>query len=400
MKTIRNLALIACIGLLLLSPGATFMVSFFPGHGVPKFRLEGRKRPEIPAITWKAVACGKMQSALDGNFAFSVPRREDALLTHAKWQRMMIRRAARLFGIAVYPTFYASTCCRIERDDALAAMPGKASPSAAWHLMSAAQRYSKPMKTRSNIRWFFALVDRSANSLASPLSGLMAAPTDYDFYRKHLLANLPKSCKVIDLGYAVGDDVFTDYFRTDHHWRIQGAVRAYGRIAEALGIEPVRFGPPKAVTGPIFFGSASRVGLDADVEGDVVYDVDYPRSPLRVSVNGEDKPETFLNYGYKGLPYAKSSRFEDVYKKYFHRDVGVLHIVNARAASRVLLIVGDSFARCMERFFAESYRDVYRLDPRHTTINLSEFLASHHVDDALFLVSPGQAVSAEFLDFL
>ena len=367
---------------------------------MPKSRLEGRKRPEIPAATWNAVVRREMQSALDANFACSVPRRDDALLTHAKWQRMMIRRAARLFGIGVYPTFYASKRCRIERDDALAVMPGEAAAPMVWQLWSAAQRYSKTMQSHSNIRWFFALADGSACTLASPLPGLMTAPADYDFYRKHLLAKLPNNCKVIDLGYAAGDDFFTDYFRTDHHWRIQGAVRAYGRIAEALGIAPVEFGPPRPVTDAIFFGSVSRAGLDADVEADTVYDVDYPRSPLRVSVNGAEKPEAFLDYGYTGLPYEKPSTFADVYKKWFHRGVGLLHLVNPRLENGTLLIVGDSFGRCMERFFAESYREVYALDPRHTTVVLPEFLAAHHVDDVLFLVSPWEAVSRNFVDFL
>lgn len=75
-------------------------------------------------------------------------------------------------------------------------------------------------------------------------------------------------------------------------------------------------------------------------------------------------------------------------------------MVNNNASKGTLVIVGDSYTHCMERFFAESYRDVYKLDPRHAKFSLTKFLASHHVDDILFLAAPTIAMSKPFLDFL
>lgn len=395
MLGLRNGAFIVFTALVLLSPGVGFVASAVQ-RAVPKSVLEGRNRPEMPAITLNAVVRGRAQSAFDAVLAFSAPRRDDALLVHAKWQRLLVGFAARAFAFDAYPTFYGSQYCRLGQAAAITEIPGKASPAEAWLLMSIAQRYSDFMEKFPAVRWVFALADRSGFSEACPPHGLVSNPLDYAMYRKYFLAGLTARCTVVDLGYGAGEDFHADFFRTDHHWRIQGAVRAYGRIADALGIEPIRFEAPAPVTGTVFWGSFSRSGLDADVPGEAVYDVVYKRSPLRVSVNGKAKPESFLVRDRARKRSATSSKFDNLYARRFYHGSGELRITN-QGKDSTLLIVGDSFALCMEHFFAESYREVYRLDPRHDVVTLAEFLDSHHVDDALFLLTPGVVASEPFL---
>ena len=393
MKHIRDLTFIAFMGVVLLSPGASF-VSTLCHSSAPKSALEGRERPNLPEITLRVIARGEAQSAFDSILAFSAPNRDNALLTHAKWQRRLILFAARTFSFDAYPTYFGSKYCRIATADAIAAMPGKFSSKRKRKLLDASRRYADIMAKFPNIRWVFGLADRSGYSLASPLHVLVNNPFDYDVFRRYLLANLPERCKVIDLGYDEQNAFYRDFFRTDHHWRIQGALRAYDRIATALDLERIRFEAPAPVTEETFWGSYSRLGLDADVRGEAVYDVAYAGSPLRVEVNGRRQPALLLNYGYGKMPFKQRTQFENVYATWFHNNFKSMCITNDRATRGVLLIIGDSFANCLERFFAESYREVIKLDALTSDVDLSEFLTSRNVDDVLFLFGPNAAIKA------
>lgn len=396
MTRIKRICFVAFAALMLVAPA----VNRYLVRDVPGSFLEGRPRPDFPAITWSAVAEEKAQSAFDDAIAFGVPNRDETMLAHARRQRRLIGLAARLFGFSAWPTYYGSKFSRIARGDAVSEMPRKAGADDRELMEDAARRYAEAMSAHPELRWFFALVDTAPFSLAGPLHDYVGDPVDYGWFRKHFFPHLPKSCTVIDLGYETGEvDAFNrDYFRTDHHWRIQGALRAYGRIAASLGIAPIAFEPPAPATAPEFYGSQSRDGLDADLPGDAIYDVAYARSPLQVEFNGIQVPDWYLDYGYRGEPYKKKIKFEDMYGGYFH-GWGHLRLVNERAPGGSLLIVGGSQAQCFERFFAESYREVHVMDPRFTPFTLSKLLTIFPVDDVLFLFSPSMAAYEEFQQF-
>ena len=399
MKSIRNLTVLACVCVVLLAPGASLIASLWRGSA-PNSALEGRGRPEMPAITLNGIAEGRVQAGLDAVLSFSAPHRDEALLAHAKWQRGLIRGAALVFGFDAMLTFYGSTLIHLRHLDQFMAMPRKESPKFGRRLQRAAGLYTDVMRAHPRIRWFFAAADTLTISEAGPGRFLVNRHLGYNVFREHLLSALPPA-SVIDLGYAGGEDIYSDFFRTDHHWRIQGAVRAYRRIAPVLGVEPLTFGPPAPVTAEEFFGSFARRGLATVRRGDAVFDVPYERTPLRVELYGtQSVPDFWLDRGYIGLPYKKESKYEDMYHGQFHDNIKQWRIINEHGGKGTLLIIGNSFGNCMERFFAEHYREVHRLDPRHLDITLADFLRSHHVDDVLFLFHAPGTVQKEVLTFL
>lgn len=125
----------------------------------------------------------------------------------------------------------------------------------------------------------------------------------------------------------------------------------------------------------------------------------YKRSGLSVTADGKELSESDIDYSYskKSGKYRKKNRFENVYAKYYHGDFGLLELTNENAESDdSLLIIGDSFSNCMERFFAENYKHVYVIDPRHYTGDISAFIDEHDITDGVFLLSRNNLGNSAF----
>ena len=237
-------------------------------------------------------------------------------------------------------------------------------------------------------------------SRASVLADLLPGRVDYDFVRENFLDRLEDSCAVADLGLGAQDDPYELFFRTDHHCTIEGALRVYERTAKALGLEPVAFAGVFAATEPLFNGSLARRGVDFSCTSDVVTDVAYERSALRVEVDGKEVDESFLDKGYGDEGYRPKSFYEDMYNGYYHPYKAQIHLVNEDAPQRTLLIVDDSYGHCMERFFAESYQDVYIIDRRGFEGTIAAMIDEHSIDDVLFLMQMSAVTDSRSIKML
>ena len=51
------------------------------------------------------------------------------------------------------------------------------------------------------------------------------------------------------------------------------------------------------------------------------------------------------------------------------------------------MIVADSFANCMDRFFAESYGRVVYIDPRQTKKSIKDIAREYNVEDCVCIIS-------------
>lgn len=313
------------------------------------------------------------------------PFHDGIVIANSSIQRSLIECAAKPFGFDAYPTKYGSSYIRLDAYDAVVPSPGKKSDKASRRYAEAAKAYGSLASSMENVNWTLALIDDCANS--SLLSEFVPNSIDYQFIREAITPELPEECKFVDLEMSDESRLFKRYFRTDHHWRIEAAVEAYRRIAEAMDIDdPVQFSAPHDATGPLFYGSLARRGVDIGVAPDSVTDVDYNRSDFTVVANGEPKDDTFLDYGYTGQEYTRRTLFEDVYNGYFHSYQAEMHFHNESMSEGKLLIVDDSFGHCMERFFAESYRDVYVIDRRSYQGTVRKLVEDNGIDDVLFLV--------------
>ena len=180
-----------------------------------------------------------------------------------------------------------------------------------------------------------------------------------------------------------------DYFKTDHHWNIKGAYKAYCTINEAMGNASSTLPCGELLTFPTaqFYGSEARSGLDTSVGPDIIQDYEFALPNYETWIYGELMPNDFAASTQTYIDgFQPDNPFVNLYADYWHGDYGQIVFVNQdNKASKNLLMVVDSFSNPIERLFLSSYSRVYVYDPRYATISLADFLKKYDdIDDILF----------------
>ncbi|MBR0404364.1 MAG: hypothetical protein IJI68_04045 [Eggerthellaceae bacterium] len=271
--------------------------------------LEGRTYQTFPELAVGTLADGSFQSKFEQYIADLIPMRDDVMLLNAGLQRTTIALADAPFGFSAYPTFFGSDYLCCPADSAVVETPSTQRALSAAALEKAAGLFAAAIGRHDNVRWQFALVDRSRSSHANPAHDLVAQPADYQFCVREFLDKLPESCGKPDLSVADADEYFQLFYRTDHHWKIGGALVAYGAILEGFGFEPdADYQISSQFEGP-FYGANDRGGLSAEFS-DSVDDVSIVPSIQKVMTNGKERELSWLNErfgdGYAG--YKKAHR--------------------------------------------------------------------------------------------
>ena len=169
------------------------------------------------------------------------------------------------------------------------------------------------------------------------------------------------------------------YYRTDHHWTLQGAYLAYTRYCETVGREakPLAFFRLQSFAG--FMGTtASRSGLTWG-QPDTLACAEPP-GPVTMTIR-----ETEESFGQLIFPDQAASW--DGYAVYLNGNHGMLEIENPEAESGTLLIFKDSFANCLIPLLAANYRRIVAVDARYWKENFSHVIESVEADEILFCYS-------------
>lgn len=385
---VRNIIFVAVLALCVFSVlGYRAAVVLLPGQvtSTEASVLEGRTYVEFPWITQETVSSGEFQSGFESYIADHVPERNSVLLANARAQRELIRVASKAFGYNVYPTYYGSEYLFYDQNGAVIDEPlnkFKVSLENATKVVKRCTRLTRKFKDKNFVYYF---CDRSSTSMASPAHDLCSDVADYEYFRQNFLNLFPAGFKVVDGGYTDSNEFFSDHFTTDHHWQVQGAVKAYQSICQELGKEPIEFEGYKCVYPGPFYGSSARAGLCTDGGGSWIDDVVYDRSILKVTVGGVPVPESYLDegFGWYADDFELSDRFASGYAQWFHAPDKTTVITNDNVKSGSLLLIGDSFTNNMERFFAENYHKVYKIEPRHFNGRVSRFIKKNNIDDVV-----------------
>lgn len=365
-------------------------------HAIPSLNtpqnsvLEGREYQRFPKPTLSTVANGSFQQSFSRFVADDIPLRDEVIVSNAAVQRNFIELANLPFGFKAYPTFFGAKHAYLPATNRVSAMPSAQNSDLKASINKAAATWSTFIERYPDTRWFVFMPDWAPMSLVGPIHDLIANPADRAYWESEFFAKLPESCTYIDGAYENAEEWEAGFFRTDHHWQIQGALPAYKMIAERLGVVPIEFKEFYETNSGDFWGSYARLGLCLSEDGDVVWDVIYNPSALKVRVDGEDVDATFLNEGFYD-PYTRFSaqtELPNTYSEWFHFDYGLIEIENENAETdKTLLIIGDSFSDNIDRFLAESYRTVCAVDPRYFTGDINQLITLLHPQDALIILS-------------
>ena len=175
------------------------------------------------------------------------------------------------------------------------------------------------------------------------------------------------------------------YYRTDHHWNLEGAYRAYEAACRSDGLpvlSPDDFERSR-FTG--FYGTTrSRSGLPA-FSGDVL-DCAEPAGNTRMILEDGETADHLI--------FPEQAETYDGYAVYMNGNHGMAEIMNPDAPGGTLLVYKDSFANCLLPLLAADYSRIVAVDARYYAGSFSEAAAAAgKVDKVLFVYSPDSLVN-------
>lgn len=184
------------------------------------------------------------------------------------------------------------------------------------------------------------------------------------------------------------------FFKTDHHWAIEGAWEAYRQIVKLInaktGLSFQAKEPQKCfeVEGIEFHGSyAKTAGFTQLFDRIIDCKTDLPNYTLHFN----DQFELPRN-DREIQRFSTDDIFKNYYAYYFGNDYGFLHYKSSINERKILLLV-DSYSNSMEHLFTAHYGDVYVVDLRHYEkdmggfFDLKAFVNNRGIDDVLFILS-------------
>ena len=396
MQKIRNIVLLVCAsGLLCCTMGFKVLnklnipVPSALQTNVERSYLEGRPYTRLPSPSVDSFLSGDFQDNLESYTADALPLRETLLLGKASLQRLSISEMAALLGYDAYHTFFGSGYLHETEGNRLLAAPARQSKKALNGLAASVDSINDFVASNPGYTYYFAMPYRSDVLGIGPLAGLVSEPLDAEFLQSRIFSRLSPDITQIDLMPSSYEKFKEDYFKTDHHWNIKGAYKAYCIINEAMGNASSTLPCGELLTFPTaqFYGSEARSGLDTSVGPDMIEDYEFALPHYETWIYGELMPNDFAASTQAYIDgFQPDNPFVNLYADYWHADYGQIVFVNQdNKASKNLLIVADSFSNPMERMFLSSYSRVYVYDPRYATISLADFLKKYDdIDDILF----------------
>ena len=171
------------------------------------------------------------------------------------------------------------------------------------------------------------------------------------------------------------------YYRTDHHWNIDGAWKAYLAYCDAAGLAPAEKSDFSWVTGenaPAFLGTTySRSGLPFARADTLAWA--EPLLPVQLVIDGAV---------YDRLIFPEEADTYDGYAVFLKGNHGLLEILSPDAPGGTLFVCKDSFANCLLPFLTAHYSRIVAVDARYYSGTLNEALAlAGDVDEMLFVYS-------------
>ena len=232
------------------------------------------------------------------------------------------------------------------------------------------QNYQELLAQYPQINFYVYFIERLYSSPFHPLNPYFPQADSgrtFQYFEEHK----PEGLEVGGLALNTPGDRLKYFYRTDHHWNIRGAWKAYEEIYEMIaphypGISPkLTLKGFKEFPGLEFLGSWARATY-YPVQADrfEMADVDMP--PIRIfNRHGveiiEDTGAEYDAGNYNNAPYVNHyAAFGGNYDQF--------EFVNESSPDRNLLVIGSSFSPPNIRFLASHFKRTYFVDLRNIRI--------------------------------
>lgn len=203
-------------------------------------------------------------------------------------------------------------------------------------------------------------------------------------YTSEFKYNLNKNIKYAELKVDNYEDYLNMFYRTDHHWNMNGAYIGYQDIMKMLGKKANSYDILKVNKVP-YYGSMAKSSLSTLVSDDI-YDVDA-NLDYSVTING-DEPES--KFKPRSMRYEKDYEFFDYYIHYFDGQYGLVQYEFDNDSKDNLLMFSDSYSWQIDYLIASHYKNTYVVNLRYDDyangkFDYKKFVEDNDISDVLFL---------------
>ncbi len=349
--------------------------------------LQGQPRDALELVTGHLDQRSfeqKVEEAARDQFPFRISwiQRSKAL------ERGMIRMAYLFLDDPAIPADAASGLIVLRDGSMIDAKPAAFNADTISNLDSRIQNYRELMAGYPELNFYVYYIERFQSSTSHPLNPYFPEADrgqTFQYFEEHK----PEGLEVGKLSLNNLDDRLKYFYRTDHHWNIRGAWKAYEDIYEMIaphysGISPMlELKGFQGFPGLGFLGSWARATY-------------YPIQPDQFEIADVDLPpmRIYNRHGTEIIDDAiakyKAGNFDTTpYINHYAVFGGIrdqFKFINEDSPDRNLLVIGSSFSPPNIRLIASHFKNTYFVDLReYGDFSLQEFLESHPVDDVLVI---------------
>lgn len=182
------------------------------------------------------------------------------------------------------------------------------------------------------------------------------------------------------------------FYKTDHHWTVNGAFYAYQTWADAMGFTPLSKSDfTIKVVSEDFLGTIySKVNVKVPADKMEIYDT---TNSYQVEYNMDGNIKNSL-YEFRHL------NTKDKYAMYLNGNNPVVEINTENKNNKKLLIIKDSYAHCFAPFAVNHFETTYMVDLRYLSMPMSQFIREYGITDVLVLYNTNSFIKDKNLLFM
>ena len=185
---------------------------------------------------------------------------------------------------------------------------------------------------------------------------------------------------MVTMPEAFNADPESMYYKTDHHWTLQGAYQAYLALADRLGYEPLPLESFRLSEYSGFKGTTlSRSGLPVLWEDTLACaEPDSAVTMTAIDREGETQSDKLI--------FPERATGWDGYAVYLNGNHGTLIIEREDAPEGTLIVYKDSMANCLLPLLSQHFRRIIAVDARYDSGIFSDALARSSDTKAILFV--------------
>lgn len=231
---------------------------------------------------------------------------------------------------------------------------------------------------------------KNAEDLGSDIS-VMIVPSSYEVYKellpegaplvnqeeeiKNIYNNIEGGRKLDVLKLFQENKEHQLYYKTDHHWKINGVYLAYKDYIEEIGEKPVNLNEFNKNEIDNFYGTFFSKAKPFKGESDILTYYDISNIKMQI---GAEVYDTLYDLSYLNT--------RDKYSIFLRGNNPLTIIKNEELNNgKRLLVVKDSFANSMVPFLTQNFEEIHVVDLRAFMPALSQYIKDEKFDNILVL---------------